>query len=286
MSQKISVDGLLEEQETLLLPLWARAMESHREPPIVLDEYAADIVASMDYDFSKFEGQAARFAGFCIRSAVFDRLVSESLSRSGASLLVELGAGLDTRFQRVARNGEFPELRYVACDFPNVLALRDEFFDRDDRCTSVAGSIAEASTIEQFPATTDEVVVVAEGVLYFLTHEQVLKLLKRLSNKFPNGSIIFDVQSPFYLWLSNLLHPLKDSKLTWSLGDLNALVRNRGGKIHRVVQFGDAPYYSKSSIARLPLHERLAPRILPFTRRFFRVCEIVFSEGANTRDTR
>jgi len=42
-------------QETLLLPLLARSIESEKDNPILYDTYARDIVARIDYDFSKLE---------------------------------------------------------------------------------------------------------------------------------------------------------------------------------------------------------------------------------------
>ena len=57
--QNIKID-LGAVQETLILPLWARAKEMEKKNPIVYDTYARDIVARIDYDFSKIEvGQVA-----------------------------------------------------------------------------------------------------------------------------------------------------------------------------------------------------------------------------------
>ena len=44
-------------QETLLLPLWARAKETEKEKPIIKDIYARDIINRIDYDFSKIESE-------------------------------------------------------------------------------------------------------------------------------------------------------------------------------------------------------------------------------------
>ncbi|MCK4828911.1 hypothetical protein KA005_75000, partial [bacterium] len=42
-------------QETLVIPLWARAKDAEKNNPIVNDIYARDIIRRIDYDFSKFE---------------------------------------------------------------------------------------------------------------------------------------------------------------------------------------------------------------------------------------
>jgi len=38
-------------QETLVIPLWARAKDAEKNDPIVNDIYARDIIARIDYDF-------------------------------------------------------------------------------------------------------------------------------------------------------------------------------------------------------------------------------------------
>ncbi len=44
---------LREEQETLLIPLYARAFESRQADPIFVDEKAQEILARIEYDFAK-----------------------------------------------------------------------------------------------------------------------------------------------------------------------------------------------------------------------------------------
>ena len=42
-------------QETLLIPLYYRACETHREDAIIRDEDAVRIINGIDYDFSCFD---------------------------------------------------------------------------------------------------------------------------------------------------------------------------------------------------------------------------------------
>lgn len=41
--------------ETLLIPLWARAVETKHHQPIVKDEKAVEMMEHIDYDFRKFK---------------------------------------------------------------------------------------------------------------------------------------------------------------------------------------------------------------------------------------
>ena len=69
-TEQIAVDDLTRAQETLLIPLWARALEANHAEPILKDDKAVELVDRIDYPFRNF------------------------------SKVVEMGAGLDTRFDR------------------------------------------------------------------------------------------------------------------------------------------------------------------------------------------
>ena len=54
MEKKISIKKDTVE-ETLLLPLWGRAVETEKENPRLIDRGAVEIVRRLEYDFSTIE---------------------------------------------------------------------------------------------------------------------------------------------------------------------------------------------------------------------------------------
>ena len=56
-NMKIKLDGV---QETLLIPLIARAAETKKAHPRINDKNAVDMVDKIYYDFSKFTGSCNR----------------------------------------------------------------------------------------------------------------------------------------------------------------------------------------------------------------------------------
>lgn len=77
-NQNIKID-LGAVQETLIIPMWARAKEMDKKNPIVYDTYTRDIVARIDHDFSKIEaGQVANHL-FSSHSKVMCFYISEFL---------------------------------------------------------------------------------------------------------------------------------------------------------------------------------------------------------------
>jgi hypothetical protein len=51
------------EEKTLLDTLYAKALDSQADEPILGDNYAAEVVTKLDFDFHKTKGDRARMAG-------------------------------------------------------------------------------------------------------------------------------------------------------------------------------------------------------------------------------
>ena len=100
-ADNVDVTPLTEAQATLLMPLWARAMESERPDAILRDEAAQSIVATLDFDFDLFRRRRVPIIDYCLRASVFDQVVQQFLHRNPSGAVVELGVGLDTRFDRL-----------------------------------------------------------------------------------------------------------------------------------------------------------------------------------------
>ncbi|WP_200892397.1 hypothetical protein [Aliterella atlantica] len=62
-------------QETLLIPLWARAVEKEQSNPIIVDPKSAEIMAAIDYDFDKFSHAKSSQIGCCLRRLILDNWV-------------------------------------------------------------------------------------------------------------------------------------------------------------------------------------------------------------------
>jgi len=258
-------------QATLLMPLWARAMESRQPKPILRDEKSVAIVESLDFDFGQFEKRSVPIADYCIRSRIIDELVLAQLADQSHSTVVELGAGLDTRFDRLD-NGF---VRWIEFDLPKVIQLRRTFFESTNRRVMVAGSLLEAEWLDSIAKECPSVdLFVAEGVFYFLSNGQVRELVLRLAQAFPKASLIFDTQSPLFLRFSNLRQPISEARLRFSMNRVRELESwAEGLHITRCIGFGDSPFYD-GLVHRLCWYKRLLGWAHPLTRRLFQIVQL------------
>ena len=87
--------------ETLLIPLYCRAVENQRPDALVKDERAVDLMNRLDYDFSQVKFSAIDVLFTIMRVREFDRRTRDFLTAHPDGTVVSIGCGLDTRFDRV-----------------------------------------------------------------------------------------------------------------------------------------------------------------------------------------
>ena len=197
MKEKIRLGAV---QETLLVPLYARALENRRKRPILRAPKAAEMVDSIDWDFQKF-GQRLRVVACTLRSAIFDELLAEFLRRHPDGTVVEIGAGLNTRFERLD-NGR---LHWFDLDLPDTVELRRKFFRDTERRTTLAGSVLDTEWMAPVRRSPGPYFFVAEAVLIYLKEREVRAALAQIAENFPGAGIAFDTTSR-----SAVLHGNKD----------------------------------------------------------------------------
>jgi O-methyltransferase involved in polyketide biosynthesis len=157
--------------ETLLIPLYNRAMESLRPDAIIRDKKAVDLVTKMGLDFSRVKQvRMIRMLGIMriIFAREFDRYAREYLARHPDAVVVHIGCGLDARFERVDDG-------------------RVEWYDLD------------AVKMPGFRP----VLFLAETVFLYFTEAQVKRLVLALRDRFPGAELVFDAWKPFEIRLGN-----------------------------------------------------------------------------------
>ncbi|MBP2474977.1 O-methyltransferase involved in polyketide biosynthesis [Crossiella equi] len=174
-------------QETLLATLYARAVETRKKRGLLRDVTADRMVERIDYDFSRFGASPMQF-GSVLRTLILDEWVREFIDAHPGGTVVEIGAGLNTRFERLD-NGR---VHWVDLDLPDAMALRRRFFTDCDRRSLVAGSALEADWVDAVLAKPGPYFLVAEGVLLYFPPLQARLALAGFAEHFPGARVAFD----------------------------------------------------------------------------------------------
>jgi O-methyltransferase involved in polyketide biosynthesis len=209
-------------QETLFIPLAARARETQRKHPVLRDPKAVEMVRSIDYDAAKY-GRGAGGLVTVLRTAIIDFWVRSFLAAHPAGTVVEIGTGLNTRFERVD-NGQ---VHWFDLDLPDTIDLRRAFFTDTSRRRMVAASVLDEDWLPVVAQSRGPYFFVADGVLAYLTEEQVTAALARLAERFPGALIALDTYPKQTFDRQHRLAAKKDmdARWAWACDDPRSLER-------------------------------------------------------------
>ena len=192
--------------ETYLAPLYWKAMESQRPDAMIKDEKAVALVSRMEHDFDQIRQipmnellKAMRI----IFTREMDRYAQDFISRHPNAVVVHIGCGLDSRFERVGERNSLVE--WYDLDFPNVIDLRRKFFgDEGERHHLLACSVLEDAWLKTVQVHSPRpFLFLAETVFVYFKEAQVKSLVLTLRDHFPGAELVFDGWRPYEVWLGN-----------------------------------------------------------------------------------
>ena len=136
----ISTTTLTPVEQTAFLTLYARALDSRWQRPILGDTLADQTVAKIDYDFAGLGVQTSVVCQTALRAKMLDDRVRAFVADHPDAVVVDLGAGLDSGLYRVAPP---PSVHWYSVELPGIAALRDEVLPPDAQAHSVPVSVAD-----------------------------------------------------------------------------------------------------------------------------------------------
>lgn len=213
-----------EEKATNLATLYGRALDYRSAHPILGDKAADDAVRRIDYDFTRIGISGDRAASVVLRAKPIDDWAAEYLRDHPDAIVLHLGCGLDTRFQRLAP----PEtVHWYDVDYPEVVELREKLYPGAPNHTNIGSSVTDFAWLGQVP-TDRPALIVAEGLTMYLKPESGTELVRRLVAQFPSGELICDLFSRTAIRMQKLNAPVRKAGATlyWGVDDPHELERH------------------------------------------------------------
>jgi O-methyltransferase involved in polyketide biosynthesis len=206
---------------TNLCTLYLRACQSRLKQPVLGDRAAAEAIDRIDYDFARMHRLVRPWGNqflVALRAKQLDIWADEFLRRNPDAIVLHLGCGFDSRAFRL----EVPSgVRWFDVDVPEVIALRRRLYTERTGYTMIGSSVTEPGWLEQIPAE-GPALIIAEGLLMYLTEAEIRDLLQRLTNRFGTGELLADLLSPWGPRFSNspILAKMSTSGITkWGTRD-------------------------------------------------------------------
>ena len=139
-------------------------------------------------------------------------------------VIVSIGCGLDTRFERVD-NGR---ITWYNLDLPEVIETRKLFFIEHDRVKNISKSVFESDWTKEVVTDGKELLIISEGVLMFFTEDEVKKVLEILVNNFEKFELHLDLLYKGTIRMTakhDTLKKMNNVKFKWGVKDGSEVVK-------------------------------------------------------------
>jgi len=187
-------------EETALLTLYSRAMESRSDNPILKDEKAEELVEKIDRMLEKRNGKMAKLlvsrsidpkltVHIPLRAKKFDEYASMFLQRHPDSVVVNIGCGMDTRFFRVDNQ----KINFFDIDLPEMIRCKKQLIAEGSRYKMIGQSVLEMDWMDVISVFNKPVIFLAEGVFMYLPRESVMSLVLELQKRFPGSELVCEL---------------------------------------------------------------------------------------------
>lgn len=158
-----------------------RAMETERRDALFRDPYARLLAGERGEEIArKMKWGGASAWAMIVRTSVFDELILSTIEHNRVDSVLNLAAGLDTRPYRLPLSAS---LRWTDVDFPVLLSYKEQKLAGErPRCMlelvkmDLANAAARRGLFERIGKEAKRTLVVSEGLLVYLTEDQVAAL--------------------------------------------------------------------------------------------------------------
>jgi len=213
---------MLDVSGTMLITLYARARETVSLNPIISDPKAVEMIEIIKKEIIDSDNPIHRkilkdrynpklAVSMALRSRRFDRYVEDFLSENPEGTVINLGCGLDTRFDRID-NGK---VIWFDIDFPDVITLRRRFMQENERHRFIEESVLDKGWIK-IVTNNGPYLVLAEGLFMYLTESDVKDLLSVIHRELGCANLVCEVTNKY--WVDRMKSSYMQFKFKRQLG--------------------------------------------------------------------
>lgn len=261
--------------ESMFAPLYFKASETLRSDRIITDTKAVEMLGLLDHDFSYFNKNTSGQFLVSVRTKILDSQVLEFINKTENPVIVNLGAGLDTRFSRIHSD---KMKHWYDIDLPEAISFRRKFYSDTDKHTSIGKSVLDYSWIDAVKRDSSySYLFIAEGLFMYFHEDEIKNLLNKISIDFPLSTIVCEV---FHSRLINYnvknKAKNKDISFTWGISDTDDL-KSLHPDIVIENEWNMFDYHKN----RQKIFVRLLARLSPKFRNMVKLVKIRFNKNNN-----
>ncbi|NHA36807.1 class I SAM-dependent methyltransferase [Staphylococcus schleiferi] len=236
--------------ESMLIPLIARAKECENENPIIRDKLSKIIFDDLDDMYKNITCDTMSQVGISVRSVIIDGITTRFIKDHKDSIVVNIGCGLDTRFQRLNKY----KTSWIDLDVPETLDIRRQFFRENSNYKMLSKSMLDYNWTDEvknyeFFNNESNILFIFEGVLMYFNESVMIELLHTIIEKFEKHNLTFVIEFCSKTISNNTNRHKSVSKLTskpvfkYGYNDLNDLKKILPNSMKVLNEYNYFDYY-------------------------------------------
>ena len=174
-----------EVNKTLFIPLYGKARIS-KMGIILNDKDAESIWGSCGFKIKGKSKSKWLAYNMAMRARIFDDWTRNELSLNPDALVLHLGCGLDSRYNRI----QSPAVKWIDIDMDEVITVRKSFYKETQNYSMLGMNLKDSEKLLKLPDATN-VIVIMEGVSMYLKNEELLKIMHILNEKYYHVHLLF-----------------------------------------------------------------------------------------------
>ena len=144
---------------------------------------------------------------------MFDKELKKYIDLYPDTICVNLGCGLDNRFERVD-NGK---IIWYDIDLPDAIDTRMMFFKNRDRVNIISGSVLDDFWCKKIPKNK-KIIFLAEGLFMYFSKEEISQILNIMANNFNDFILLTELMHTFTSKISKHHDTIKNTNATFGWG--------------------------------------------------------------------
>jgi len=199
----MQINNLSIVSETALFTLRSRIIESRKANPVITDPVGMELLERIENQAHEGSVKSALQRKLpvsltnplAIRARKYDSFTKEFIKSHPEGLIVNLGAGFDTRYWRLNNEG----IKYFEVDLPEVIEAKKALIGDLIKYKMLSVSVLEEDWIKHISSLqTSNILFMAEGLFMYLPEKEVIRTFTRMSETFSNSKIIFETVNKKY----------------------------------------------------------------------------------------
>jgi O-methyltransferase involved in polyketide biosynthesis len=197
--------------KTLYIPLYGKAYVSRRG--IILHDPKAERIWEAEGFALKGKSRSKWLAYYMgMRSAQFDRWLQQAMEEDPTAAVLHIGCGMDSRVERVGTRGHL----WYDLDFSDVITERKRYYCENEDYKMLSADIRSRDWLTQI--STENVIIVMEGVSMYLRPAELKQTLGQIASHFKRVRLLMDCYTEFAAKASKVRNPINDVGVTEVFG--------------------------------------------------------------------